>query len=237
MKFGNTKIGGMSLGSTKIGGANFGSTPVFREGESPTPPTPTPVFYDRLVFDGVAKIQTDIILPALCSMRVVLENEKNKAAQRIFHAVGGNGLIQLIYGSSTSSTQRRLQVYYDSTTSGGNWGLNFSYTCYFFMTPTKYGSYQTVQTHTSGSAHPTDGLVLGGWDSGNPFSGDMGTFFLYDSSAQNAADWVALENNFTPVATLRPCTYNGEAGFWYVEGNKFFGNTAGSGTLTVRNNA
>ena len=184
IKLGNNSIGKIYLGSNSIGKAYLGSNLVFQKGGSPTPPIPTLVFYDRLVFDGVAKIQTDIILPALCSMRVVLENEKDKAAQRVFHAIGGDGLIQLIYGSSTTSTQRRLQVYYDSTTSGGNWGLNFSYTCYFFMTPTKYGSYQTVQTHTSGSAHPTDGLVLGGWNSGDPFSGDMGTFFLYDSSGR-----------------------------------------------------
>lgn len=37
MKFGNTKIGGMSFGSTKIGGAKYGNTLVFQPGGQPQP--------------------------------------------------------------------------------------------------------------------------------------------------------------------------------------------------------
>ena len=42
MKFGNTKIGGMSFGPTKIGGAKYGNTLVFNGG-GPAP-FPTPIF-------------------------------------------------------------------------------------------------------------------------------------------------------------------------------------------------
>ena len=207
-------------------------------GGSPTPPGPViePVFYDNLIFDGVAKIETDYVLPENCSIRVSLKNEKNKAAQRVFHATGGNGLIQMIYGSATTSTTRKVNVYYDSTSVSDTFNRAFSSTLYFWLTPKRCGNYSTERSYTKGSSHPTGALQIGGWESGNPFSGDMGTFRVYGSDAQNASSWEAFEN-YTPAATFRPCTYNGEAGLWYVEGNKFFGNTAGAGTLTVSNNS
>ena len=207
-------------------------------GGSPTPPGPViePVFYDNLIFDGVAKIETDYVLPENCSIRVSLKNEKNKAAQRVFHATGGNGLIQMIYGSATTSTTRKVNVYYDSTSVSDTFNRAFSSTLYFWLTPKRCGNYSTASSYTKGSSHPTGALQIGGWESGNPFSGDMGTFRVYGSDAQNASSWEAFEN-YTPAATFRPCTYNGEAGLWYVEGNKFFGNTAGAGTLTGSNNS
>lgn len=206
-------------------------------GGSPTPPGPViePVFYNNLVWDGVAKIETDYILPALCSIRVELKDETNKAAQRVFRAVGGNGQMQLIYGSATTSTTRTVNVYYDSTSVSKSFTRAFSSILYFWMTPNKCGYGNTANTYTKGSAHPTGPLEIGGWSSGNPFSGKMGVFRVFGSDAQNASSFNDFDN-YTSVATFRPCTYNGEAGLWYVEGNKFFGNTAGAGTLTVANN-
>lgn len=205
-------------------------------GGSPTPPGPVvePVFYDRLVFDGVAKIETTFVLPENFSIRVSLGNETNKAAQRVFRATGDGGYVALIYGSATTSTNRALQIYYDSTSSNDNTTRAFSSSLYFWMTPKKWGYGNTARSYTKGNAHPTGGLVFGGWDSGNPYSGTMGDILVLGSDAQNATSFSDLLN-YTPVATFKPCTYNGEAGLWLVETSTFFGNTAGAGTLTVRN--
>lgn len=233
IKLGNNSIGKIYLGSNSIGKAYLGSNLVFQKGGSPTP-TDEPVFYDYLVWDGVAKIETDYVLPQNCSIRVALLDEKNKAAQRVFHATGGDGLIQMIYGSATTSASRTVNVYYDSTSLTDSFARSFSYTLYFWMTPNRCGFGGTGYQYNKGSSHPTGGLVFGGWDSGNPFSGKMGAFGVYGTDAQNASSWNAFDN-YTPIATFKPCIYNGEAGFWYVEGNKFFGNTAGAGQLTVAN--
>ena len=48
MKFGNTTIGGMSFGSTRIGGARLGSDLVYKSGDTPTPPAPTPTLLYEL---------------------------------------------------------------------------------------------------------------------------------------------------------------------------------------------
>lgn len=205
-------------------------------GDSPTPPpTPTPTFYTYLYFDGTAYVDTDYILPALCSIGVRCGNETIKAAQRIFRA-NGNGLVQVNLTSTTTSTRRTFGIYYDSTTVSGNEYLNFSTTAYnFFLTPNGFGWGSTMyKAITKGSAHPDGVLQIGGWGSGQPFSGRMEEFRVYGSDAQNATTASALAA-FTPVATFKPCIYNGDAGFWYVEGNKFFGNSAGSGTLTASN--
>ena len=205
-------------------------------GGSPTPPGPViePVFYDYLVFDGAAKIDTTVTLPSLFSIRCPLGKETRKQAQRVFRAQGGDGYFQFIYNSNTTSTKRTMAVYYDSASATGTWELNFSYDVYLFITPFLFGSWETSKTNTKGSAHPTGGLTIGGWETGNPFSGKIGTIRIYGSDAQSATKYSDLDN-YTPVATLRPCTYNGEAGYWYVEGNIFFGNTAGSGSLSATN--
>ena len=205
-------------------------------GGSPTPPGPViePVFYDKLVFDGVAHIDTDYVLPEMCSVRVNLGGETNKAAQRVFRA-STNGLIQMHYDSNTTSDTRSVTVYYDSTTVSGRQTRGFSQSLYFWMTPSYFGWGNTAHPLTRGSSHPTGVLQIGGWNSGNPYSGWMSTFRVWGSNAQNATSAYDLDN-YSSVASFRPCTYNGEAGLWYVEGNKFFGNTAGAGTLTVANN-
>jgi len=232
---GTTELGKIFLGTTEIDKAYLGSTLVFESG-SPTPPAPTPVFYDRLIFDGSAYINTDIVLPTNCSIRVYIGSETQKKAQRVFRATT-NGLLQLIYTSNTTSTNRRMGVYYDSTSlSDGTHNVAFSTTGFtFFMTPKGWGrGNQTFYSYTKGSSHPTGGLQIGGWDSGQPFTGQIATFRVYGSDAQNCQTMDSFDN-YTSVYTLRPCTYNGEAGLWCDETNKFYGNSAGAGTLTVAN--
>ena len=239
IKLGNNNIGKIYLGSNAIGKAYLGSNLVYQSG-SPTPPGPViePVFYDRLVFDGTAYIETNYVLPANCSIGGNFGYETQKIAQRVFRSQGGGGYILLTYGGSTSSTRRQLVLFYDSASAlVNNLYVNFTFDSYsFFMTPTKYGIGETASTYTKGNSHPTGGIVFGDGIGGQAFTGRMGIFKVYDSTAAGATSAIDLENNYTPVATFRPCTYNGEAGMWYVEGNQFFGNTAGAGNLTVANN-
>lgn len=192
-----------------------------------------PVFYPYLVFDGTAYIETDIQFPADCSIRINLGAEADNVAQRVIRAVDGSGMIQFIYGSSTTSTNRQLGVYYDSTSVTKNdQVLAFSTIFYnFFMTPNGYGYGSTFYQYTKGVNHPTGAIRVGGWGSGQPFTGTMATIRIYGSDAANVQNATDLLNDYTPIYTFQPCTYGGNAGLWCEELSKFYGNSAGSGTL------
>ena len=237
---GNNKIGKMYLGDTEIAKAYLGDDLVYQNGGGPTPPTPTPVFYDYLYFDGVAYIDTDIVPPASASLRCSMGMETTKAAQRYFGAQAANSTsLSVILSSSTTSTQRSFSIYYcaSSAVSTGK-TLPFSNSSFaFFLTPKRFGWGNTSYTFTKGSNTVTGGLVLGinQAHAGQPYTGRMGTFRIYDDTAQDATSADDLLDNYTSVYTLRPCTYNGEAGFWCEELSKFYGNTAGAGTLTASN--
>ena len=194
-----------------------------------------PVFYDRLIFDGASGIETDIVLPENCSIRVVIRDEAQKKAQGVFSAGNStDGYIRLYYGSGTSSSVRKMAICYDSSSYIGFKDLNFTNSSYaFYMTPNGYGWGSTFYSYTKGNLHPSTPLFLGTMSASQRFTGKMQTFYIYGSDAANnrSSDF----SNYTPIATLRPCTYNGQAGMWYVEGSKFFGKTVGDGTLSVEN--
>lgn len=239
IKLGTNSIGQIYLGSNSIGKAYLGSNLVYQKGSSPTPPTPVePIFYDRLVFDGTAYIDTDIVPIDGWSFKVLLGLEETKAAQMVFLAPASDSTyFGMIYASSTSSTNRAIRVYYGSTAQGSG-SLAFSTTRYnFFLTPYRYGWGSTVSsTYTKGSGTATGGITIGQHPghTGQAFTGAMETFYIYGSDASGctkAADF----GSYTPLYTLRPCTYNGEAGYWCVETSTFYGNTAGAGTLSVEN--
>lgn len=213
-------------------------------GGSPTPPGPVePVFYDQLVFDGVAYVDTTIVPPENASIRVAFGNETLKAAQRVIFVPGTetSTFLAMILNTGTTSTTRKFSVYY-----GGSTALNTTKTLAFstlrvgfFMTPKRFGwgsNSGNITTYTKGNDTPGGGLILGSNSvhNGSPFSGTLEQFEIYGSDAQNATTYQDLAN-YTPVYTLRPCTYDGEAGIWCVETSQFFGNTAGAGTLTVQN--
>lgn len=199
----------------------------------------SPVFYDYLYFDGVADITTDISLPNLASFAVPLGKETNKASQALFGCESSNAnRIRGSYTGNTTSTKRYFGTYYGATNNlTPSRTLAFStQTFNYFLTPKRVGYNSTAWTISKGSGYPESSakLRIGGWTSYNPYSGRMGTFRIYGSDAQNATTYDEI-TAFTPVITLRPCTYNGEAGLWCVETSTFYGNTAGAGTLTASN--
>ena len=247
IKLGTNSIGKLYLGTNQIGTAYLGSNLVYQSGSSPTPPTPpTPtglVFYDRLVFDGTAYIDTDITPPANASFRTYLGNETLKAGQRLFLCNATTGLIgALLSPTSTTSTTRQFSVYYGASSAvTTSVTLPFSTTDYYLvLTPKRFiaapNSSNTGTTFSKGNGTPSSALVIGANvnHNGQPFTGRMSIFRIYDSDAQNATSASELLN-YTPAYTLRPCTYNGEAGLWCVETETFYGNTAESGELTVLN--
>ena len=206
-------------------------------GGSPTPPVFTPVFYNRLVFDGTAYIDTDIIPASGSSFRCILGNETIKAAQRIFNVPCANSsLIGAILNSSTTSTRRYFSIYYGgSSSASSNRYLAWTSAEYsFFLTSKRLGWGNSSYTYTKGSKDPSSGLIIGSNSShnGQAYTGNIGVFRIYGSETENVSSDSGF-NSYTPTYTLRPCTYNGEAGLWCVETSKFYGNSAGSGTLTV----
>ena len=240
---GTNGIGKLYLGSTQVGKMYLGSQLVYQYGSGPTPPpVVTPVFYNCLYFDGTAYIETDYVLPANCSIRVTLGNETLKGTQQVFEAQGSNGgYIGLFYGGLSTTTRRQTVPMYDSSSYiKDNRYLNFSYSTFdFFMTPYRFGWGTSSVTYNKGNLHPDGPLIFGSalWPtiaSISKFTGMMAQIEIFGSEADGATTFAAFDS-YTPVATFRPCTYNGEAGLWYVEGNKFFGNSAGSGTLTASN--
>lgn len=236
IKLGNNNIGKVYLGSNSIGKAYYGSNLVYQKGDIPL----RPVFYDRLVFDGTAYIDTGITAPTDASFRVKLGNETLKAQQRCFGMTATSGMIAMHYSANTSSAQRHFNTYYGQTSTVWAGSANaFSTTTYrFYLTPKRVGwGDNTSYTFTKGEGTPSGGIVLGTntSHSGQPYTGSMGQFRVYGSDAQNVSSDTGFDN-YTPVYTLKPCTYNGEAGMWCVETSTFYGNSAGSGTLTVTNN-
>ena len=227
----------MYLGTTEIAKAYLGTDLVFQKG-SPTPQY-TPVFYDKLIFDGTAYIETDVMVPSDGSITAQLGNETSKAVQCLFGQ--GNGSYYIVRGTflnmTTTTSNRIIAARYDNNTASTA-TLSFGTTTYnFFLTPKKFGWGATATNVTKGSQTPTTGIFFGK-NNGTTvpaYSGTLGIVKIYDSSAQNVATYDGF-SSYTPVATLRPCTYNDAPGLWYVEGNKFFGNSAGAGSLTAANN-
>lgn len=196
---------------------------------------PKPIFHDRLVFDGTAFIQTDIVLPADCSIAVTIGGETSKAGQSILGATGGGGAIALIYGGATNTTRRQMVPYYDSDTYlASNRYLEWTYTSFaFYMTPNRFGWGNAGYNYSKGSLHPTGGLSLGKTSiSSRRFTGYMTPFYIYGSDASGVTSYQDFAN-YTPIYTLRPCVYENEAGMWCVELRKFYGNSAGEGNLSV----
>ena len=198
---------------------------------------PGVVFYNRLVFDGTAYVDTTVPVPENGSIRLYGGYETQKVMQRIFSA---DGVFDVYLNASTNNSNRYFSCCYGNTSaaiSGTTLGLSFTYNSYgLFLTPKRVGYGTTTKTFTKGATSPTNGIVFGQNYNHNstPYTGKIsGTIMIFGSDAQNATSFSDLSNNYTPVATLRPCTYLNEAGLWWVEQGVFFGNSAGAGTLTV----
>ena len=195
-----------------------------------------PEFHTYLVFDGTAYIETDIILPQDFSIRAAIGNEA-RYQQAIFSAYNGSNFVFALWmNSSTNINNRVFSVRYDSTsTLSSSSFLPWNKTRYnIYMTPFRFGyGFTVADDYTKGSVRPTSGLNIGRpLSTSTPYTGKTGAFRIYDDAAKNADSYNYFDN-YTPIYTLTPCIYNGEAGLWCNETSRFYGNTAGAGVLTV----
>lgn len=208
--------------------------------EPPVPPAPEGVvFYDVITFDGTAYIQTDLLLPENGSVRTYLSNMTKKQCG-IFQALdNSNNMPFGLEVSASDANNHGFNIRYyktsNDTTGAFAWGNYTSGQVY--MTPSRCQVPGKLKTFTKGSVMPTKGIRLA-YPRSNAanriYQGGMTTFQVYGSDAQSVTSWAAFEG-FTPVYTLRPCTYYDEPGMWCVETSTFYGNSASGGTLTVSN--
>lgn len=205
-------------------------------GGSPQPVI-EPVFYDYLVFDGTAYILTPKWEVQNPSFVADLGDETTKAAQRLFMALPQ--LTGVTLSSSTTSTTRAFSFYYGSSSSkNAAQRLAFSTARYsLWMTPKRVGVNASTASITMTAVTLSSGIYIGYSTSlsGQRYTGKMGIFKIYGADAQDVSSLSGFDS-YTPVYTLRPCTYNGEAGMWCPETSTFYGNSAGAGSFSVMNN-
>ena len=191
-------------------------------------------FHTRIKFDGTAQVQTDIIIPENGSISASAGHESTTGVQGIFSAKKDDTVVTGIWiNSASTSSVRRFSARYDSTTTDDDEDhAGYNIQVGLFITPYKWGFGDRSYSHVKGSLRPNSGLTLGAEASGNKYTGRLSTVKIFGSDAQNALNAIEL-NTYTPVYTLKPCIYNGSVGYWCFETSTFYGNTAGSGTLTV----
>lgn len=198
---------------------------------------PKPVFYNYLLFDGTAYIDTDIIPNTDFSFDATIGYESLNAAQRIYGVPSTSGSIRVFQSSSTNDTNRYFTIYYGSDSSLLSRSVARYYpSVAYFNTPKIMGWGDSTEAFTKGNGVPNGPITIGqdATHSGQPFTGLLGTIQLFGQDAQDATTHANLIT-YTPTNTLRPCTYDGESGLWNVEEGKFYGNSASSGTLIALN--
>ena len=201
--------------------------------QAATPPS-TLVFHNYLVYDGAAYIQTDILLPQNGAVKTYVKLGNLRRAEGYFSALDNSA--NIVFGvRSTSFTNFVGEAFYDSTsysrrTGGINWANHSN--ANMWITPSAFSAADTTLTFTKGSTLPTSGLIFGQAKSSNPFRGQMAVIYIYDDSAQNVTNLAGF-TGLVPLYTLKPCEYNNQCGLWCEETNRFYGNTAGVGTLNI----
>lgn len=201
---------------------------------------PTPVFYDRLVFDGTAWILTDLVIPTDGSIRATVGGETRKQQNLWFTQRNtGQGSIRLYWGGQTNGTRIQPMPYYRSTSYlFNNWApANSNAANGVFQTCKGVGfNDNSFRSYTKGNLPAPNPLYIGGLANSAvaSFTGYFKTLYIYDDTTQNETTYSGFDN-YTPVYTLRPCLYGSKAGFWCVENGKFYGNSADAGTLSVAN--
>lgn len=210
-------------------------------GGSPTPPpTPTPEYYSRLVYDGTAYIQTDLLIPTDGSIEIRQAGYETTKDSRIIMRQNLNGAIRTAIYITGNSTATNRNVAWRYTKSSNQRNTNFTWSgapqLNYWLTPFIAGAGTNTGSITAGTDIPNEGVSFGGpaTSSNLVFTGRHGIICIYGADAKNATSLTDLRT-YAPVYTLKPCTYLGEAGLWCEETSTFYGNSAGAGTLTVIN--
>lgn len=229
MKFGNIKIGGMSLGSTRIGGANFGNTPVYRSGLPYTP-------VEYIEGDGTAYIDTGV------------KGNAPMSATGKFTPVVSSYYV----GCRKDSGGTRFWIL--STSSSSNAGMSYGANAYAnaidvsasitngtpieFRTSFKAGAqkleikqqgdadYTAYNTATSGTITTGINVFIFAYNNAGTATGMKSGVKCYGIKLYSDSTFSTL------VFDGVPCYYNGEYGLWDNVSNTFKGNAAGSGAFS-----
>lgn len=179
------------------------------------------VFYDRLIGDGKAYIQTDFI-PAIGD-DITFELKVMTGLNYLPRIVGsGSGTYQL------NITGSYFRYFTDSSVSSA-FSLNVNYQLHFLPD----GTLEKKNLATGQSAIVT-GLV-------DKVKGPTnGVLYLFRNATQGASGSMEFRNvlikrNDAVVLDLRPCTYEGTPGMWDMVSNTFLGNAGTTGSFTVAN--
>ena len=194
-----------------------------------------PVFYDFVRPSGAgAEVDTGVLLPSLCSIEVQAYATANFGRRGIVGANDGDGGITHIT-LQTSGGARNWQCVYDGGSAGSRNGGSLNARIYCCLTPYRFFGSMSSTNLTKGSVAPTTTLRIFKFGSFTETAASLavGPVYIYGEDAKNATSRTALEE-FTPVASFLPCTFKGNAGFWYVEEDRFIGNI-GTGTLSAFN--
>ena len=195
-----------------------------------------PVFRSYLFFDGTAYVDTDIPFTENSTFRFTGGLESLEGMQRLFmfgSTLGSH--VGSTQTSATNATSRAFSAYYCSSSSLPSPTPTVAQTTptySYFLTPKLIGFGSSTTSFTKGSTAPDGNLIIGSNynHGGQGYTGIFSRFRIYGSDAQNVTTSSDLDN-YTPIHDLRPCIYGTEHGFWDTVGEKFYGNSAGSGTL------
>lgn len=138
-----------------------------------------------------------------------------------------DGRTSFAIGGASTTTWRQSLIRYDSNSNivnNNQWMNRTQYpTGNFYMTPKRYGVGGAVSgTYTAGTRYPGTELYIGknpGDTAASAYDGIYGTFYVFGTDAQDETSYAGLLTH-TPIATFRPCIYNGIVTMWHVEQNR-----------------
>lgn len=197
-----------------------------------------PQYHKYLVFDGLAYVTTDIMLSADCSFALSMGHETQKKPQGVLYVPCENNGSTGFGINSSNTTYRYFTVYYQKAAaviSGTTKRLAWSFNAYSLaFTHNKFGQSNVLTSFTKGNEQPNGALTIGLCPplTSNAFTGQTQFIRIYNYNVGTISSFSDL-SSFTPSYILYPCIYRGEAGLWCLETNRFYGNSAGAGTLTV----
>jgi len=198
----------------------------------------SPVFHKYLIYNGSAYVDTGVSIPSRGS--IYIEDcgyETTLGYQGYYRGNNGNNTryIGVRASGSTNSTKRVMSCRYNSVTAKTNKDVSWT-TGHFdlWQTPLKLGIDDTYNTYSEGTTQDKGTLQIG-IDYGSParnFTGKHSDVYVYGDDAYSA-NLYTDRGNYTPVAVMKPCTYNGVAGLWITTTDNPDGYFAGASGLAV----
>lgn len=226
MKFGNTKIGGMSFGSIRIGGAKYGNDLVFQSGPG-IPDGPV----DWIETDGVAYINSGIVGNAPKSVRAMVTFKAGASTMigarsnsgdtrfvpiAIYQKILAYGFYYYTKGSIETAIDNGIPVIVEAAFKSG--GQLFRHKA------CGDGSFAEYAGTTSGGIQTSKNMFVFAENGANGVVNKMpsGTRLHYLKIYSNYAMSSLVFDGI-------PYKNNGEYGLWDKVSNSFFGNAAASG--------